>query len=64
MWRETNLGGVYLPPLLAYATVALLVSVVMRAVMIRLRLFRWTWNPPLAETALFVCILAVLLRFA
>lgn len=34
-----------------------------RFVLIRLRLFRWTWNPPLVEVGLFVCILGVLVNW-
>ena len=60
MWRETNLWGVYFSPLLAYMVAAGLAYAPVRVVLIRLRLFRWTWNPPLVEVGLFVCILGVL----
>jgi hypothetical protein len=60
MWRETNLWGIYLPPLLVYMAVAAVVYVPLRLLMIRLRLFRWMWNPPLAETAIYVCIVGLL----
>lgn len=63
MWRETNLFGIYLPPLLTYMAVALALALLVRWIMVRLGLFRWVWNPPLAETALYVCILGALLRF-
>ena len=57
MWRETNLFGIYLSPLLVYILVAGLIYAPIRAVLTRFRLFRWTWNPPLVEMGLFVCIL-------
>ncbi len=63
MWRETNLFGIYLPPLLVYMAVALAMYVPVRLLLIRLRLFRWVWNPPLAEIALFVCIVGILVRW-
>lgn len=63
MWRETNLFGIYLPPLLVYMTVALALYVPARLLLIRLRLFRWVWNPPLAEIALYVCIVGILVQW-
>lgn len=63
MWRETNLLGVYLPPLIAYALVAFLLYLPTRFLLARLGLFRWTWNTPLAEAALYVCLLGVLARW-
>ena len=63
MWRETNLFGIYVSPLLTYMLVAGLAYLPVRFVLIRLRLFRWTWNPPLVEVGLFVCILGVLVNW-
>ncbi len=63
MWRETNLFGIYVSPLLTYMAVAGLVYAPIRFVLIRLRLFRWTWNPPLVEVGLFICILGVLVNW-
>ena len=60
MWRETNLWGIYLPPLLVYMAIAAVLHVPVRLLIIRLRLFRWMWNPPLAETAIYVCIVGLL----
>ncbi len=61
MWRETDLAGVLISPLVAYmrggpgglAAGALLLFE-------HFRLDRWTYNPPLAEAALYVCILGAL----
>ncbi len=63
MWRETNVLGVYMSPLIAYLVAALIGSVVLRAALVRFGLLRWMWNPPLAETGLYVCILALLIVF-
>lgn len=60
MWRETNVAGVFVSPLIGYMLAALLVHLPLRALLIRLGLDRWVWNPALAETGLYVCILGVL----
>ncbi len=39
---------------------ALLVHLPLRWLLVRLRLHRWAWNPPLADAALYVCILGAL----
>ena len=61
MWRETNLFGVFLSPLIVYALAALAVTAAVRAVMVRARLYRWVWNPPLAEAAFYLCVLGSLI---
>ena len=61
MWRETNILGVYMSPLVAYMVAALLLYMLLRVVLLQLRLLRWTWNTPLAEAGLYVCILGILL---
>ena len=63
MWRETNLFGIYLSPLLVYMLAAGLIYAPIRAALISFRLFRWTWNPPLVEVGLFVCILGILVNW-
>ena len=63
MWRETSLFGIYVSPLLTYMVVAGLIYAPLRLLLIRLRVFRWTWNPPLAEMGLFICLTAVLVRW-
>jgi hypothetical protein len=62
MWKETDIAGVFVSPLVAYGLVALLIFLAIRPVLIWLRFQRWTWNTPLAETCVYVCILALLLR--
>ncbi len=60
MWRETNLAGVLISPLVAYMGAAMILWLPTRFVFEWLRLDRWTFNPPLAEAALYVCILGAL----
>ena len=63
MWRETNLLGVFMAPLAAYMLAALALYLPLRLALPRLRLRRGTWNTPLAETALYVCILGALVTW-
>lgn len=60
MWRETTVAGVLLSPLVTYMLAALVIYLPIRALLIRLRWDRWAWNPALAESGLYVCILGVL----
>ena len=60
MWRETNIAGVFISPLLIYLVAALLVYLPLRWLLVRLRLDRWAWNPTLADAALYICVLGVL----
>jgi hypothetical protein len=63
MWRETNVFGVFISPLIAYMLAALLAYLCLRPVLVRLGLQRCAWNVPLAETALYICILGALIAF-
>ena len=63
VWRETNLFGILFSPLLVYLGAAGLIYAPLRWLLVRLRLFRWTWNPPLASTAIYVCIVGALVRW-
>lgn len=63
MWRETNVLGIFLPPMIVYALCALAAYVPLRMLLTRLGLFRWTWNTPLAEAAIYTCILGILVRW-
>ena len=60
MWRETNLAGVLISPLVVYIVAALVIWLPVRFVFERFRLDRWTYNTPLAEAALYVGILGAL----
>lgn len=61
MWRELNVFGVLMAPFIAYAIAALGLFLVLRPVLLLLRFHRWTWNTPLAEAAVYVCILGLMI---
>lgn len=63
MWRETNIFGIYVSPLLVYALVALLLWLPLRYVMIWLRLGRWLNNLAIAQLTLYLCLLAALVTW-
>ncbi len=63
MWRETDVAGVLMSPLVVYMLAALLIYLPLRLMLIRLRWDRWAWNPALAESGLYVCILGILVTF-
>ena len=62
MWRETNIDGILVSPLIAYMLAALIVYLPIRWLFLRLRLQRWAWNPLLADACLYVCILGALVE--
>jgi hypothetical protein len=62
MMQETNVAGVLLSPLLVYLAAAILLWLPVRWLFAH-GLARWTANPLLAELAIFVCILGLLVRF-
>lgn len=63
MWRETNVFGVLVSPLIAYMIAAGLIYAPLRLAAVRLRLFRWVWHPPLAEVGLYICIVGSLVAW-
>ncbi|WP_213774038.1 DUF1656 domain-containing protein [Bradyrhizobium sp. dw_78] len=60
MIREINIGGVLFAPMLGYALVAALIWYALRYLLMRWRLYRFVWHPPLFNTALYVILLSVL----
>ncbi len=63
MWRETNIFGIYMSPLIVYSLVALLLWLPLRSAMFRLGLHRWLFNPAVAQLALYLCLLAALVTW-
>ncbi|MDB5367765.1 MAG: hypothetical protein JWM77_3692 [Rhodospirillales bacterium] len=61
---EINVAGIYLPPLLAEAILALPLFFLVRAVLAKLGVLRRVWHPALFETALYVSILSLLVLAA
>ena len=60
---DIDLGGVLVDPIVRYLFLALAILIVVRFVVGRLGLRRMFANPPLAEAAIYVCILASLVVF-
>ena len=60
MWRETDLFGVFMSPLLVYIAAALLIYLPLRFALIRAGALRWAWNGALVEAGMYVSILGAL----
>jgi Protein of unknown function (DUF1656) len=54
MIGEIDLFGVFLPPLLVWLAIGLLLSAVLRAMLYRLGVYRYVWHRPLFDLALLV----------
>jgi hypothetical protein len=61
--RDIELGGILVAPFVRYLFLALVILIVIRFVVGRFGLRSMFANPPLAEAALYVCILASLIAF-
>ena len=61
--RDIELGGVLVDPFVRYLFLALVILIAVRFVVGRLGLRSMLANPPLAEAALYVCILTSLIAF-
>jgi hypothetical protein len=59
--RDIDLGGVLVDPFVRYLLLTLVILIAIRFVIGRLGLRSMFANPPLAEAALYVCILVVLI---
>ncbi len=57
MIGELDLYGVFLPALLAWAVVALLLTLALRVVLRRTGFYRLVWHAALFDAALFVILL-------
>ncbi|HWX48095.1 MAG TPA: DUF1656 domain-containing protein [Roseomonas sp.] len=57
MIAELDLYGVFLPALLAWALLALPVTMLLRWPLRAIGLYRWIWHPALFDFALFVLVL-------
>jgi len=61
--RDIDLGGILVAPFVRYLFLALVILIAVRFVVDRLGLTSTFANPPLAEAALYICILASLIAF-
>ena len=59
--RDIDLGGILVAPFVRYLFLALVILIALRFVVGRLGLRSMFANPPLAEAALYVCILVSLM---
>ena len=64
MLSELHLSGILFAPIALYALLALPLTLVLRALIWRSGLARWSWHLPLLETALYVCVLSLLVLYA
>jgi hypothetical protein len=60
MIGELDLDGVFIPSLLLLAILALSVTVILRTLLRRLRVYTFVWHAGLFDTALFVIILCLI----
>jgi Protein of unknown function (DUF1656) len=61
--RDIELGGILVAPFVRYLVLALVILIAVRFLVGRLGLRSMFANPPLAEAALYVCILGSLIAF-
>ncbi|TYL90642.1 DUF1656 domain-containing protein [Bradyrhizobium rifense] len=59
--RDIDVGGILAAPFVRYLFLALVILIAVRFVVSRLGLRSMFANPPLAEAALYICILASLI---
>jgi protein AaeX len=64
MTGEVSLYGIYFPPLLLLALLALVVSRLLNRVLARLGLYVHVWHPALFDFSLFVIVLGSLVHVA
>jgi hypothetical protein len=64
MIGEVSLYGLYVPPLLLLALLALVVSRVLNLFLARLGFYRLVWHPALFDFSLFIIVLGSLSFFA
>ena len=62
--RDIDLGGVMVDPFVRYLFLALIILIAVRFAIGRLGLRSMFANPPVAEGALYVCILVSLMAFS
>jgi protein AaeX len=56
--REFVVGGLLISPFVKYALLAGLLFIPLRLVLVHLDVHKWFWHPMLAESALYLCLLA------
>lgn len=62
-YKEFDFLGVYLAPFAPRLVVAILLFFALRAWLDRREVGRWVWNRPVFDTAVFACVLALVVLF-
>ena len=57
MWKEIDVAGIFVTPVISYMVVALAIHLAIRPLLMRVGLQGWVWDPALAELCVYVCIL-------
>ncbi|SAI65376.1 component of multidrug efflux system [Bordetella ansorpii] len=63
MLSEVAVAGIYLPPFLVYACIALPLFLGLRFLLARGGVLRWVWHPALFEFALSLCLVSLLILY-
>ncbi|MGV1793362.1 DUF1656 domain-containing protein [Rhizobium lusitanum] len=63
MLAEVNIAGIYIPPLLFYACIALPVFMLLQTILARIGVLRRVWHPALVEFAMALSIFALFILF-
>jgi hypothetical protein len=58
--REFVVAGLLISPFVRYALIAAVIFIPMRFALVVTRLQKWFWHPLLAETAIYICVVATL----
>jgi hypothetical protein len=64
MLSEMHVSGVLFAPIVLYALLAVPITLLLRSLIWRSGLARWSWHLPLLEVALYVCVLSLLVMYA
>ena len=59
--KEIDILGLFISPMALYLGATVLLFLALQPLLNRLNVERWMWNRPLAELALFVIIMAVVM---
>lgn len=55
LWRETSIGGAYVPTLMLIFLLCIALTWFVDAAIARTGAYRYIWHPPLFRVSLFVC---------
>lgn len=64
MISDINLSGVFLPALLVWAGLALLLTLLVRTALHRFGFYRWVWHSAVFDIAVFIILLGGVITLA